>query len=243
MTVPRCPAAWLDAVHSQQTTADEDFADANGMDANTYRSAAQARVTELLGSARVRMRLLPGALAEWLTEGEYRTMWDGVRSLSDEHRRQREAVEKQVFGLPTDAAPSARPRYGYTSESDERSGEINSYGYVIITFDDEIVGRATVLFGDSIGSTNGAENRIIAPVPLGAATLHCRYGWRDILPAPALADACDPTFRYAEVQIYGPLTPHHIAEVLFCCGVRATDELRGLMDAYSLVYDEIEDLP
>jgi len=192
VSVPPCPTAWIDAVHAEQRSTDEDHARANDMDTDAYRSAAQTRITEFLSGSRIRMRLFPGALTDWLTEGEFRTMWDGVRTLSDEHRRQREAVEERVFGVPTDAPPPKRPRYGYTSESDERSGEINSYGFVIVTFDDEVTSRATVLFGDSIGSTNGAENKIIAPVPLRAATLACRYGWCDVLPANGLADACDP---------------------------------------------------
>lgn len=243
VNVPQCPAVWVHAVHTEHQSADEGHAHANGLEPTAYRSAARNRVTELLSGTRVRMRLVRDALTDWLREGEYRTMWDGVRVLGEEHRRQREAVEERVLGIPKDAPISARPRYGYCSDSDEHSAEVNSYGYVIVTLSDDVARRATVLFGDSVGSTNGAETMITAPVPVRSATLDCRYGWRDVLPVDMLADACDQRYRYAEVQIYGPLVPADINEILFCCGVRATDELRLLMDRYGLVYDEIEDLP
>lgn len=243
MNVSRCPAVWVDAVRIAHQSADEEHANTNGLEPAAYRSAARSRVTELLSGTRVRMRLVRDALTDWLREGEYLTMWDGVRVLGEEHRRQREAVEERVLGIPNAAPLSARPRYGYCSHSDERSAEVNAYGYVIVTLSDDVASRATVLFGDSIGSTNGAEITVTAPVPVRSATLDCRYGWRDVLPVDMLADACDQRYRYAEVQIYGPLVPADINEILFCCGVRATDELRLLMDRYSLVYDEIEDLP
>jgi hypothetical protein len=243
VTVPRCPIAWIEAVRAEHHVADKGHAQVNGMDAHAYRSAAQIRITDMLSGAQIRMRLFRDALTEWLAQGEYLTMWDGVRTLSDEHRRQREAVEEHVLGVSHGAPPSSRPRYAYVANSDERCAELNSYGFVVVTLDDDIADRSTVVFGDSIGSTNGAETRIIAPEPLHATMLPCRYGWHDILPVATIADACDQRYRYAEVQIYGPLVPRDIVEVLFCCGVRATDELRVLMDRHGLVYDEIEDLP
>lgn len=231
---------WREAVERDQLITDEGYARGCGREVGEYRAAAAEQVHALLVDAEIRIRLWPGDLAGWLTTGEFETMHGAGKSSGDPHLEDRLKVEEAVLGVERGTPEAARPRYGYASGSIEGFRALNDYGKVVVRLEDQVRSRATVLLGDSIGSTNTAGWSSLAPESFGSPGLLCRFSNQDVLDAADLGAACDQTFRYAEVQVYGPLRPEHIAEIVFCGGEIATDELRRLALDRSLPVTEIE---
>lgn len=243
MPIATCPSAWRVAVEHDHRLADTDHAAARESPIAPYRALAQARVAELLDGVEIRMRLWPSDLEGWLRSGVFETMHGEGTTSGGLNAAERISVEEKVLGVPANAAEADRPRFGYARGSLESYSAINDYGKVVVRFVDEIRSWANVVLGDSVGSTNIGGWPSTAPERLASPGLACRFSERDVLTATTVGEACDPAYRYAEVQIYGELLPEHIAEVLFCSGEPAPDDLRRLIDDWSLVFDEIESYP
>lgn len=242
--VPECPSAWRKGVDKDQQYADKDHAQSpvqGGV--NNYRALATLKLRELLSSAEVRMRMWEGDLEGWLGDGVFKTVHGGGNTSGHPNLDLRIEVEAKVLGVPDTATEFHRPRYGYAQGSAEAYTEINLYGKILVRFRDHVRDHTTVMLGDSMGSTNSGGWPCMAPEPLCAPQLPCRYSECDIVNADALGDACDPAYRYAELQIYGPLGPEDITEVVFCDGVRATRGLRNLLGDWSVTFYELDDYP
>jgi len=230
-------------VHWNHQAADEEHAQRAGQVLTEYRTSAGARLVELLADAEVRMRMWENDLERWLDEGVFRTLHGGGETSGLDDLITRTEVEASVLGVPAGTLDDGRPRYGYAQGSDEADRQINHYGKILVRFREHVHNDATVVLGDSIGSTRSAGWCCMAPERLRAPELLCRFSPRDVVQADTLSEACDPDYRYAEVQIYGPLSPDSIREVVFCNGVIATRDLRNLLDDWGVLFYEIDDYP
>ena len=238
-SVPSPPQLWCDAVQAEQLKADTEHAQVSGHDLVTYRLLTLRRLPTLLADAEIRMRIREDGLAGWLESGAFETFHSVGYTAGLADRTVRIEVEHGVLGVPADASPCDRPIYGYVHGSaDELSSRITDYGKILVRLDDGLRQRATVTLGDSMGSTNRGNWACMSPEPLEQPVLLCRFANRDVVSAGNLVDACDPYYGYAEVQIYGPLYPHDIREVVFCYGVPATDTLRNRLANWEIPFYE-----
>jgi hypothetical protein len=185
------------------------------------------------------MRMFPNDLQAWLEHGEFETMHGEGFSRGNPNLCDRLKVEELVLDVPRDAEESERPRYGYAQGSQEDGRQINHLGQVLVRFHDHIRALSNVLLGDSMGSTNIAEFACIGPAPLHEPQLICRFSSVDVLGASGLAEACDPAFPYAEVQIYGSLRAESIKQVLFCNDLAIPVELSRLLNRLDVAHERI----
>lgn len=240
MRPPTCPGCWPDAVDWDHCYADACHAQHAGLDVEDYREAAAVRLTELVGGA-VRMRLWEDGLKSWLDaeQGLFETAYGVGTTSGTDDLVLRAEIEVKMLGVAAHADDPDRPRYGYARGSAENDRALNHYGKILVRLRHGFQGRATIVLGDSIGSTKEGGWECFAPEPLGQPGLRCRFSSRDVVAAQDLADACDPDYRYAEVQIYGPVQPGDIEEVVFCGGVPATDDLRLALGNWDVIFSEI----
>ncbi len=185
------------------------------------------------------MRMFPRDLQAWLERGVFETMHGAGSTSGNPSLAARIHVEERVLGVAAVAGDLDRPRYGYARGSREDTNVINGYGKVLIRFHDHVRGDAKVMLGDSMGTTHVGEFGCIGPESLGAPELICRHSTTDVLGAAALADACDPYYCYAEVQLYGPLYPGDIKQVVFCDGLAMPVDVQLLLDNLGVASDQI----
>jgi hypothetical protein len=223
---PACPAEWRSKVDDDHAITDAKFAGTRGISVDEYRAAALVRLRELLARPQLRMRIHQGALARWLEDGEFKTMLQGAVSTGSTDRADRLQVEHSLFGIPIDADPRVRPRYGYMKGSAEDHRELNKHGLVVVRLDGALVAETTVVLGDSMGSTNIGGWESMAPEPVGDPDLPCRFSNADVCSADSLAAACHDRFEFAEIQIFASVRIEHIVELVFCGGEVPDDGLR-----------------
>jgi hypothetical protein len=226
-------------VEADHGVTDEEHRVSHALSLDAYRIAATRCVAELLTSPEVRMRMFPSDLQAWLERQVFETMHGAGRTSGNPELTARLHVEARVLGVAADAQDADRPRYGYARGSREDSGVINGYGRVLVRFHDHVRDDAKVLLGDSMGSTHIGEFGCIGPEPLGAPELLCRYSSRDVLGVVTLAEACDPYYDYAEVQLYGPLRPEDIKQVVFCDGLAIPVDVQLLLNSLGVASDQI----
>jgi hypothetical protein len=241
--VPSCPSDWREKVEAEHLVADEWHAERSGRERNDYRDAAAVRLPLLLDRAEVRMRVREADLEGWLREGVFETIHGAGETSGLNDPALRIEIEAKVLGVPVGAGDAERPRYGYMQGSTETGTTINQYGKILVRFRDGVRDRATTTFGDSMGSTRVGERASLAPESLLAPDLPCRFSDQDVVDTAGLADSCDQGYRYAEAQIYGPLTPADIREVVFCAGLPAPDDLRNRLGDWSVAFFEIDGYP
>lgn len=241
--VPACSAEWKRQVEADHTPAETAHAERAGIDLNTYRREASKRVCELLLDKRMQVRMRHDGLEGFMTDGFYRNSFDGGTSAGVRSLELRVEVEATVLGLRQSAAASERPIYGYLQGTDEAHNALNAYGSVLLVLAEELIDRATIVFGDSIGSTFQGGNATFAPTPVGDPTLLCTFASADLYSVNNLAEAVDPGYPYAELQIYGGLRPRDISFVTFC-GNRAPDQTTMMnLEREEIRYDVIEGYP
>lgn len=167
-------------------------------------------------------------------------MLQGGVSTGSPSREDRLRVEFNLFGIPLDADPELRPRYAYARGSTEGHRELNIHGHVVVRLDASVVPEATIVLGDSIGSTHVGEWGSTGPEPLAEPGLLCRYSEVDVCAAESLADACHDEFEFAEVQLFTRLEIEDIVELVFCGGEVADDPLRRQIRDRDLRMRELE---
>jgi hypothetical protein len=241
--VPSCPGEWCQKVEDDQLIADAEHAENCGRQLDDYRNAAAARLPMLMDGAEVRMRMWEADLQGWLEEGVFETIHGAGETSGLNDPALRLEVEAKVLGVPADADDAHRPRYGYMQGSAEAGTAINQYGKILVRFRDGVREHATATFGDSMGSTKAGGWPSLGPESLLALDLPCRFSAQDVVDTAGLGESCDQSYRYAEAQIYGPLTPDDIHEVVFCDGRRAPVDLRNRLDDWSVPFYEIDDYP
>jgi hypothetical protein len=204
-----------------------------------YRAAAQSRLRALLADSEIRLRMYPNDLQAWLEQGEFETMHGRGRTSGHQSLPDRRKVEAKVLGVREDACSAARPRYGYARGSCEDAKPINLFGQILVRLheSERIREKASVMLGDSMGSTNVGEFPCIAPAPLRAPALTCRFSSAEVVRATSLEEACDPCYLYAEVQIYTPLYPDDIKQVVFCGGLAMPVDLSLLLNRLGIEHD------
>jgi hypothetical protein len=242
--MPTTPAAARAEVIEFHEETDAQHAARANEEVAAYREGVGKKLATFLAGQELRIRLTPSDLIRWLEDGERLTFHTTGITNGYEDIHTRRTIEHEMMGVPLEAAEEDRPRYGYVRGGLEGATELNGYGNVVIRLTDDLRERATVVLGDSIGSST--RNRI----PLGCVCmvaerlantddLLCRFPDQDVAGADQLHQACDPRYQYAEAQIYDPLVPDTITQVVFCNGERATGELRRLMASWGLIFDEI----
>jgi hypothetical protein len=237
-----CPQAWVDGVVEDQAIADAGYARGRRMDSEGYGDVASIRVSELLADPQPRMRIHPGDLEAWLRDGLFKTFHETGMSSGARKLELRLDVEEKVLGVARNADPDDRPKYGYVYPGREVD-RLRPYGNAVVHLNSGLLDESNVMFGDSIGSTNEGGWMCSGPEPVLSPTLVCRFSNIDVVDAPDLAAACDPRFSYAELHIYGRITPRQIAEVRFYSRVRADRRLRNLLDRWAIPFKESADPP
>lgn len=248
MSVATCSPEWRGKVAANHRNSDGIYAADAKLDYATYSDAVNVVLDEILGSPRprprLRLRTRPDQLSDWLHEGHYSTVFESVGDpRSAWYVEQRRKAEAHVLGIPDDAVPADRPRYGYLRGSNENASMLVNCGTVMVELDPAVVARATVLLGDSMASTTCGDDPTMAPEPLSAPGLDCRHSYTDIRRADTLSKACDPECEYAEIHLCGPLPPSDIVEVLFTRGTVAPIELRLRLDRLKIPFLELEGTP
>ena len=245
MAMPTNPAAARAEVIELHEETDARYATRADEEVDAYREGVGKKLAAFLAGEELRIRLKPSDLIRWLEDGERLTFHTTGITNGYEDIQARRTVEHEMMGVPLEAGEENRPRYGYVRGSLEEATELNGYGNVLIRLADDLRGRATVVLGDSIGSST--RNRIpvgcvcmVAEPLADVSELLCRFPDQDVAAADQLHQACDEGYQYAEVQIYDRLEPNAIRQVVFCNGERATGELRRLIDRWGLNFDEID---
>jgi hypothetical protein len=240
--IPVCPDGWMAAVDEDHKYADAKHAQELGQAVAVYRQEAATRLSELLESQELRIRVQPSDLELWLESGEYLTFHatGSTNGLPDAEVRL--IVERDVIGIPIVATDAQRPHYGYVRGSAE-DAVLNDYGPVVVRLHADVRERATVMLGDSVGSTKKAGWPCMAPERLIGAGLPVRFAEQDVRDAGSVGDACDWCYRYAEAQIYGPLRSSDIKAIVFSGGVAASGEQRRLIAGLGIPLDEIDGFP
>lgn len=245
MAMPTNPPASRAEVVAIHYGADAEFAARVEMDLDDYRRGLKEHLAALLDEQELRIRMRSSDLERWLEDGERLTFHTTGITNGREDIEARCAVEHEMMGVPLDADEEERPRYGYLRGSSERGAVLNGYGNVLVRLGDHLRDRATVVLGDSMGSTTPVPTIPVGWVcmvaePLGdVEDLLCRYPDQDIAGATRLYEACHQKYQYAEVQIYDPLRPQTIRQVVFCNGEPAPRDLRIMLGDWGIDLDEI----
>jgi hypothetical protein len=239
--IPSCPDDWQKKVAGEHKLSDIDFGAATGVELSEYETRTRKQVAHLLDQPKARMRVQVGTLEQWLADGYLKTGIITKRTSGTRDFGLRLEAEQNVLGVAMHADESERPKYGYIHGGIETPA-LDIYGTIVVRFRQELLARARVLFGDSVGSTKSGGWASLAPVdPLTPTTL-CRHAKRDVLPAADLASACDVEYPYAEIQIYGRLEPTEISDVVFH-RLPAPRSLRRELDDWSIPFDETNEAP
>jgi hypothetical protein len=216
VVLPACSAEWIARVKADHTPVEEGHAQAAGIELARYQAEATKRIRELLRERRLQLRMRPDGLEGFMSDGYYRNRFHGGISGGVRDKGLRIEAESIVLGITATAVASQRPIYGYLQGADEAQNELNGYGSIQLVLADALVERATIVLGDSLGSTFCGGHPAFAPAPLGDPSLLCSYaGEVDIRAAAELAAIVDPCFPYAELQIYGGLEPRDISFITF----------------------------
>jgi hypothetical protein len=246
VAIPVPSAAWRGEVVKLHAEYDQEFADTAEIAVDDYLASVERRLATLVAAQELRIRLKPSDLGRWLEDGERLTFHTtGITNgLPDSDARR--TLEYEMMGVPLDAEDEDRPRYGYLRGSAEQGEVLNGYGNVLVRLDDSLRDRATIVLGDSMGSTTTVPGiyggwRCMAPEPLqSGAGLDCRFPLQNLANSPQLHEACDEQYEYAEVQIYDRLLPRDIRQVVFCNGEPAPGDVRNLLAQWGINFDEIK---
>jgi len=245
--MPARPAASRAAVVDIHDDADAEYSARAGEEVDRYRVGVKRGLEVLLAEQELRMRMNYSDLERWLQEGEHLTFHTTGFTNGRDDVDARCAVEHEMMGVPLDAPEEDRPHYGYVRGSFEEATELKNYGNVVVRLGDEVRETATVVLGDSMGSSTtnqgipGGWICMVAEPLADVGELLCRYPRQDVAGTDQLHKACDQDYQYAEVQIYCPLKPDAIRQVVFCNGEKAPREVRNLVVGdWGIDLDEID---
>ncbi len=184
-------------------------------------------------NAEIAIQVKDTPLDRIISSGEFKTrMAGGVQGVSAKNRDYKTARvkgEEELFGIPEDADPSARPAYGYLEHADRTlsSGGVHgsNYGGNQIVLKDSIKERATFVVGDSLDDrrhfksvaspvndpqlppqieSNDPEFHLANNSRDWRVTQHEPYG-------PGSKNTLRP--RYIEAQVWGGIKLDDIAEI------------------------------
>jgi|GEM_PF-5269288 len=243
--MPSNPAASRAEVITIHDQADAEYAAVARMEVDDYRKKLREHLATLLDQQELRIRMKPSDLERWLGDGERLTFHTTGITNGREDIEARCAVEHTMMGVPLDAGEEDRPRYGYLRGSSEYGNVLNGYGNVLVRLSDDLRAHTTVVLGDSMGSATPVPSIPVGWVCMVAEPLDdvegllCRYPDQDVARATRLYEACHQKYQYAEVQIYDPLLPRSIRQVIFCNGEPAPRDLRITLGNWGIDLDEI----
>jgi len=240
---PACPPSWRAEVEQVRGGSEDDFARTHDLSLDEYRRQARQRIIELVDRKQLRIRMLEGQLATFIAERRFKNYFEGGETTGVKDKGLRRKVESRTLGVSESAQGEDRPIYGYLQGSLENHHELKPHGSIIVVLKPEVTERATIVFGDTIGSTNDAELAVFAPDDLRQPTLLCSYAYRDPLLAAVLGDAVDPVFGFAELQIYGGISDHDIAYIFFCKGEEPDETTMTHLEQAEIRYRLQSDYP
>lgn len=165
----------------------------------------------------------PETLGHVLDAGRFRSQFETASSSAYLSPAERAKAEHLLFGLSpdTNAVASQRPIYGYVSpdEAGVKGGMVTNYGTAFVRLSDDVRGRTTVTYGDSLTM---ALFRSGYPSPMNNPTWQSVDNFPDgnFRPPSSVAWRTSgmggPTGRnYVEAQIHGGLSADKIASVTF----------------------------
>jgi hypothetical protein len=244
VVLPVCPAEWAERVDADHTPFEEEHASGACLDLNHYRAEATQRVRDLFQGRQLQLRMRHDGLEGFMQEGYFRNRFDGGSTRGTRNKEIRLKVESIVLGVDRNTIASERPIYGYLQGTSEDHNEINLYGSVILTLSDALIDHATIVLGDSVGSTSEGEHPMFAPQPLKDPSLLCTCGGEiDMRTVEDLQGAVDPRFPYAELHIYGGLLPRHITFVTFCENKAPDQATLASLERAEIRYAVVEGYP
>lgn len=229
--LPACSGEWKRRVEEYHENGERNLADAAGIDLERYRTEALAQLQDLLSNPGAQLRMRVDALESFIREGRFRTSFDGGETSGDPDLEGRRRTESCVLGLDLDSGVERRPVYAYLRGSDERGNALNSFGSVRLALSPTVLERATVVLGDSHGSTGVGSLPIFAAESALDPSLLCSFvGSQDLRQVEDLVRATDPSFRYAELQIYGGLELRDVTFVTFSQGHPAAEDTMAFLE-------------
>jgi hypothetical protein len=193
----------------------ENFADRMGRSSSTLKAQVQTDLEESfvkVANQDVEVRLSGDALSEVLREGRFRNAYEvSERSGNTEYMSQRNNIERNFVGVPTNARVEDRPIYGAIHNPSQAA----RYGEVSIVLRPEVKERTTMGVGDSFNGVN--------PVPIrdvlnGTATIDdysratSGYTWNDIRRGKETIFQ-STSDQYWEAQVHGGIGLQDIAQV------------------------------
>jgi hypothetical protein len=123
-----------------------------GKTVEVIKAEAEEQRNEILKNSRVAIRQ-PEHIAKHIFEaGRFKSQFETGNSQGALNERLRRDVEKNAMGVPHKIENEKRPIYGYVSNEHGSHGSIalDGYGEVAYILKEEIKGRSTVTFGDSL---------------------------------------------------------------------------------------------
>lgn len=246
MAIPASPAASRAEVVDIHHETDAAYSARAGEEVDRYHEGVKRDLEALLAEQELRMRMNYSDLERWLQGGEHLTFHTSGFTNGSRDVEARCVVEHGMMGIPLDAPEEDRPHYGYVRGSFEEATELKNYGNVVVRLSDEVRENATVVLGDSMGSSTtnravpGGWICMVAEPLADVGELLCRYPHQDVAGADQLHKACDQAYQYAEVQIYCQLNPDAIRQVVFCHGEEAPREIWTLTRYWGIDLDEID---
>lgn len=213
----------------------------HGMTVDELIDAVEKKMTRLMQSAEVRIRVSPSALDKILDDGRFLNQFETGTSGGLLDQPTRISGEEFLFNIARTADAADRPIYGYLG--DVRfvdAGQIEQYGSVVVRLRPEIMARSTVTWGDSLDAVVIGAG--IGPRPFGVGAIESwSDAWEDINrlswflsdEIKTIDDVMGPT-NYVEAQIYGGVRISDIEEVVF--RMRPPAKLLRKLDAAGIPY-------
>jgi hypothetical protein len=189
-----------------------------GMSLPKYQAALVDQMKKDLTGTQVRVRVPTEVLSKVLDDGRIKSQFETATSRGALSPTTRGKVEQVAFGIDPKSDPAARPIYGYLYPAGQRETKAfaddmgGSYGEVEVRLKDDVLGRTTFNYGDSL---EGISYKACIPSYVNDPQWYsARAAWSDNVVASK-----DSPFtggiNYMEAQVQGGVKTSDIAEVVF----------------------------
>ncbi len=238
---------WLNAVDKAQQATMHAWAKKHDMSLPAYTRAVDDAVKATMALSQLYVRVNAKALGKILADGRFKTQFETNRAskgaaLSTEGRAE---FENKVWGIPVDADNASRPVYGYASDNGPVPGQLaegalNAFGTVAVKLKPELKSHASVLFEDTVRTTDWGRQPNAAPMPMNEADHRAlRIDSPDyFIPRDPLRTASTTNNApYVEAQIHGGIRLSDIAHVHFLRG-EPDDQLVNMLKSAGISWSK-----
>lgn len=201
------------ALTNKRISSIREIARLRGVEPEALFAELEEAIARTTAESRVQIRIRPGALAQVLDDGRFKSQFETNTSGGALDQNLRARAEEKMFGYERELDPASRPIYGYLSGANELS--VNGYGEIRVVLRDDVRARTTFVLDDSLGPGAFGET-IPAPVEAPNSLAMNWGGYRQFSVDLDLRQARlnDISGIYPEAQIHGGVAVTDIEEVV-----------------------------